>query len=174
MCNTGGVCNTISGNYDSSKGDFRLQNVRAGDTRFVDFTKVPALIDSFCEVLNEKLALALSDYDALVTSFDAHYNFVTIHPFRDGNGRVSRLIMNYVQGCFGLPLCNVFKEDKGEYYKALLDTRDKGDLEIFRNFMFGQYSKMLSIEIRKSLEIKCDIDSKEQTKERKNNKGLDI
>jgi Fic family protein len=151
MQHTGGIHNTIMGSYDSSKGDFRLQNVHAGETRFVDYTKVPGLIDEFCNQLNIKLKACLDPKEALITSFDAHFNLVSIHPFSDGNGRVSRLMMNYVQHYNNIPLCNVFKEDKADYYKALIDTRKKEDMDIFRKFMLSQYSKMLTIEIDKAL-----------------------
>lgn len=151
MKHTGGIHNTIMGAYDSSKGDFRLQNVQTGETRFVDYTKVLALVDRFCDELNSKLQSCTDPQEALITSFDAHFNLVSIHPFRDGNGRVSRLVMNYVQQYYNLPLCNVFKEDKADYYKALVDTRRKEDISIFRKFMLSQYSKMLEIEIDKTL-----------------------
>lgn len=151
MKNTGAIHNTIMGTYDSGKGDFRLQNVHAGETRFVDYTKVPGLIEKFCMELNNKLASNISQEDALITSFDAHFNLVSIHPFRDGNGRVSRLIMNYVQHFYHLPLCNVFKEDKSDYYKALVDARKNEDINIFRLFMLSQFSKMLNGEIEKAL-----------------------
>ncbi|WP_062128654.1 Fic family protein [Geofilum rubicundum] len=151
MKDTGGIHNTIMGVYDSSKGDFRLQNVHAGVTRFADYTKVPHLVDVFCNELNSKLQADISEQEALITSFDAHFNLVSIHPFRDGNGRVSRLMMNYVQHFHNLPLSNVFKEDKADYYKALVDTRASQDMDVFRKFMLLQYSKMLNIEIDKVL-----------------------
>jgi len=151
MKQTGGVHNTISGSYDSGKGDFRLQNVHAGETRFVDYTKVPGLVERFCDELNKKLATCTDKKEALIISFDAHFNLVSIHPFRDGNGRVSRLMMNFVQHYYQLPLCNVFREDKADYYKALIDARKKEDINIFRMFMLSQYAKMLETEINKAL-----------------------
>jgi Fic family protein len=149
MQNTGVIHNTALGSFDSSKGDFRLLNVYAGNTRFVDFTKVPGLIDKFCQEINTKLNTIQNTDDALITSFDAHFNLVSIHPFADGNGRVSRLIMNFIQHYNNLPLSNVFKEDKAEYYKALVDTRANENLDIFRKFMIKQYEKMLNHEMQK-------------------------
>jgi Fic family protein len=154
MEHTGGIHNTIMEAYDSSKGDYRLQNVHAGETRFVDYTKVPNLVDEFCNELNSKLKSCCDPREALIISFDAHFNLVNIHPFRDGNGRVSRLMMNYIQQVYNLPLCNVFKEDKADYYKALIETRRNEDMDIFRKFMLSQCSKMLQIEIHKALNSK--------------------
>jgi hypothetical protein len=48
----------------------------------------------------------------------------------------------------------VFKEDKASYYKALTDSRKKEDMDIFRQFMFKQYEKMLLLEIKKSKKSK--------------------
>ncbi len=154
MEHTGGIHNTIMGSFDSSKGDFRLHNVHTGETRFVDYTKVPDLVEKYCDDVNGKLKAFIDPGEALLTSFDAHFNLVTIHPFGDGNGRVSRLMMNYVQQFCNLPLANVFKEDKAAYYKALVDTRRKDDIDIFRSFMLAQYLKMLEIENKKALNSK--------------------
>ncbi len=74
---------------------------------------------------------------------------VTIHPFYDGNGRTSRLLMNYLQLIFNLPLSIVFKEDKAAYFEALQQTRKEEDITIFRKFMFAQYAKYLQHEIEK-------------------------
>ena len=156
MKNTGGIHHTVLGSFDSSKGDLRLLNVHAGNTRFVDFSKVPDLMDKFCKELNEKLASIKDSSDALITSFDAHFNLVSIHPFADGNGRVSRLIMNFVQHYHKLPLSNVFKEDKAEYYKALIDTRASENMDVFRTFMLTQYKKMLEMEIQRVLDSQSE------------------
>lgn len=149
MKSTGNIHNTIKGTFDTSKGEFRLLNVYAGETRFVDFSKVPALIDKYCNKVNSKLTGNLSKEEVLILSFDAHYELVMIHPFEDGNGRLSRLVMNFVQHYHSLPLCNVFKEDKAEYIKAIVDAGKSEDIQVFHNFMLGQYKKMLQAEISK-------------------------
>ena len=82
-------------------------------------------------------------------SFDAQFDLLTIHPFYDGNGRTARLLMNYIQLVNDLPLSIVYKEDKAAYYQALVETREKEDIGIFRTFMAGQYKKYLEQEIEK-------------------------
>jgi Fic family protein len=154
MQSTGSVHHTALGAFDSSQGDVRLLNVHAGETRFVDFTKVPDLVRLFCEELNQFMRDPHELMDCLQVSFDAHFNLVSIHPFADGNGRVSRLIMNYIQHFYRLPLAIVFKEDKAAYYKALTDSREKEDMDIFRQFMYKQYEKMLLLEISKAKKSK--------------------
>ena len=57
--------------------------------------------------------------------------------------------MNYLQLHFNLPPAIVFKEDKAAYFKALQQTRKNEAMDIFRNFMYGQYEKYLLQEIDK-------------------------
>jgi cell filamentation protein, protein adenylyltransferase len=44
---------------------------------------------------------------------------VAIHPFVDGNGRVSRLLLNLLLLRVGYPICNIRREDRSRYYEAL-------------------------------------------------------
>ncbi len=149
MKNTGSLHNTVLGSFDVSQGEFRLLNVTAGQTRFPDFSKVPHLAQKFCDKYNEQLKNIATSNEALVCSFDAHFDLVSIHPFADGNGRTSRLIMNYIQHQFDQVLTIVHKEDKAEYYKALVETRKQNDKTIFRAFMCQQHIKHLEEEIQK-------------------------
>jgi Fic family protein len=172
MSNTGGIINSVSGSFDSSKGELRLVNNYAGETRFPDFKKVSDLLKLFSDELNDKMnqfptststsistsTSTSTSTEILLTSFDAHFNLVSIHPFADGNGRVSRLLMNYIQHRFNQPLTIVFKEDKADYYKALVETRKHEDKNIFRKFMLEQYKKYLSLEIDKVLNSQKKVD----------------
>jgi Fic family protein len=171
MSNTGSTYNTISGSFDSSKGELRLINNYAGETRFPDFTKVPDLLKLFCDELNPKLDKISRPDDILFTSFDAHFNLVSIHPFADGNGRISRLIMNYIQHRFNQPMSIVFKEDKADYYKALVDTRKHEDINKFRKFMLEQHKKYLTLEIDKVINSQKKVDDLLYKKGKDKNKG---
>jgi Fic family protein len=149
MKTTGTVCNTVLGPVDASKGEFRKGNVSAGSTYFVGYDKVPSLVEELCKKITDKQKTSVSLEDKLNLSFDAHFDLVTIHPFYDGNGRTSRLLMNYLQRKHQLPLAIVFKEDKVDYIQALQKTRQEKDEGIFRKFMLLQYEKHLSVEIKK-------------------------
>lgn len=146
---TGSTYNTIFGEIDAAKGQFRKGNVVAGDTYFPNYDKVDSLMNDLVSALNQKMKQNLTLNEQLNLSFDAHFNMVSIHPFYDGNGRSSRLLMNYIQQYYGLPLAIVHSESKADYIKALVDTRDKGDINIFRNFMNSEYSNLLKSEILK-------------------------
>lgn len=139
MKNTGSEYNTALGSFSSAKGELRLLNVTAGigGKSYMSYTKVPDKLKSFCEELNIlRASCNTADLAALYDmSFDAHYNLVTIHPWADGNGRMARLLMNHLQFEFGLIPTKVRKEDKEGYIKALIETRENNDLQIFRDFM---------------------------------------
>lgn len=156
MKNTGKVYKTILGDFSSACGDLRLLNVSAGigGHSYMNYSKVPAKLAEFCERLNVLRAKAseMSVDDLYQMSFDAHYNLVTIHPWADGNGRMARLVMNMLQFEFGLIPTKILKEDKEEYIKALVATRETDNLDIFRSFMSSMMERNLQNEITIYLE----------------------
>ena len=147
--NTGQVRNTTLGVCDDTKGDFRLGNVTAGTTYFVNYNKVAPMVKELCEKLQSKINTVKTNEEIYQLSFDAHYYLVNIHPWFDGNGRTSRLLMNFIQAFHGKPLSIVFLEDKPAYIKALNDAGEKNDINIFRNFMSSQHIKYMKQEIEK-------------------------
>lgn len=96
------------------------------------------------------------DMDALITwansaqnnlhpvqyAADLHYKFITIHPFRDGNGRTARLLMNLALTEAGFPVVNIMsdKESRNEYMDILLDSQIKKDPTKFENLV-GKYTE---------------------------------
>lgn len=152
MRNTGSHYSTLMGEFDSSKGDLRLVGVTAGigGRSYVDYRKVPIKLEEFCKQMNERREALIRNpnpIDAYLLSFDAHNILVTIHPWIDGNGRMSRLIMNHIQYEFGLIPTKVVKEDKAEYIQALNDSREEESMVPFQLFMIKEHIKNLRSEI---------------------------
>jgi Fic family protein len=144
---TGKIYHTVLGN-DATKGEFRKGNVRAGASYFVSYDKVEMLTGKLVNHLQKEMTHSKSITDAIELANVAHFDLVSIHPFYDGNGRTSRLLMNYIQAFYDLPLANVFKEDRTEYFQALTEARKEENVQIFQDFMKSQYSKLLQQEIK--------------------------
>ncbi len=70
-----------------------------------------------------------------------HLKFVTIHPFADGNGRISRLLMNFVLIKHGYPMLNIPYEGRNSYYNALERAQTKGIEDIFFQWLIKRYLK---------------------------------
>ncbi len=139
MASTGSEYSALGGNFSAAKGELRKLNVTAGlgGKSYMSYLKVPERLATFCEELNRRRkAIDPTDLCAVYDlSFWAHYELVTIHPWADGNGRTSRLLMNLLQWEFGVLPTKVQKEDKATYIQALIDTREAKDISIFQNCM---------------------------------------
>ena len=103
----------------------------------IEFTPVPQIpkkLKEFFDWLNE--------YDKNTNPVElaamAHYKFVSIHPFADGNGRISRLIMNYILFKYDCPFMQIQNNDKRSYFKSL-ERSQQGNDEIFFLKWFLKY-----------------------------------
>lgn len=149
--NTGAIYNTILGDFDSTKGDYRLLNVFAGSRRFPDTSKVPNLMKTLIKETNAKLETVKTFSEKCELAFELHYRFVSIHPFADGNGRTSRLLMNYILAMFDLPIFYVFKSSRIAYIQALERARETDNPAVFYNFMYRQYQRFIEKELKNGL-----------------------
>jgi Fic family protein len=91
--------------------------------------KVGGLITQFVTQLNA------ADIGPLSRAILAHWNFVNIHPFKDGNGRTARLLMNYLLGIAGLPWTTIRVEERARYFAALEQAHTHGNLVPFATFI---------------------------------------
>ena len=142
---------SLGGSFDASKGELRKLNVTAGagGRSYMNWMKVPTKLKEFCEELNKRRkTIDTTDELAIYElSFWAHYHPVTIHPWADGNGRTSRLLMNLLQMEYDVLPTKVYKEDKAEYIQALIDTREAEDTDIFINCMAKLHCEHLQQDI---------------------------
>lgn len=73
-----------------------------------------------------------------------HHKLVYIHPFFDGNGRTSRLVMNVILMRAGYPLAVILKNDRQKYYRAL-QAADQGKLSAIVKFVAQAVERSLDI-----------------------------
>ncbi len=101
------------------------------------YKNVENLLKSLCtwyEKHNKK-------YPPLLLAAVMHNEFEKIHPFQDGNGRVGRLLLNYVLLRQGYPPLNIRLKDRTRYYKCLQWYDYKNDLKSTLKFLVKQYKK---------------------------------
>ena len=79
--------------------------------------------------------------------FRAHYQLLLLQPFGAGNGRVARLVMNYVQHYHALPLSLVHSADRPAYVTSLQQSRRDGNEQAFLQFMHNQLVCFLRREV---------------------------
>ncbi|MCL1834278.1 MAG: Fic family protein, partial [Leptospirales bacterium] len=147
MKNTGYQYNTAAGDFDAGKGEYRLVGVHAGKRTFPDYRKVPVLMKKLIEYIDTEQKK--KNIDALQFAFEVHFRFVSIHPFADGNGRVARLLMNYILAYYGLPMLIVSKADRLKYIDILYNAQENGNMTPFYEFMLQQYIRFLKHEIKR-------------------------
>lgn len=138
------IVETVLGKVDCTKGEYRKSSVIAGTSTFPSHTKIDTLIKRLCDDLNNSLIKVSTKESALELSYAAHFHLVSIHPFYDGNGRTSRLLMNLIQQHYKLPLSTVYKEDKLKYFESLKLSRQQESLEPIIDFMSNQHNKFLT------------------------------
>lgn len=171
MQNTGTEYNTIAGSFSSTKGELRLVNVSAGrgGKSYLAWQKVPDRLQKTCDYLNRRRSeIDRTNLEEIYKlSFEAHYLLVSIHPWADGNGRMSRLVMNMIQKEFDVIPSIVKKENRVEYIQSLASSQEKDDMQDFMDFMMNHHIQNLlqqineySESLEKELKILERVDSK--------------
>ena len=125
-------------------GKYRRDYVYAGIYEFPDPKDVPALMKSFVTFINSPEVMTLHP---IVRAVVAHFYFVTVHPFGDGNGRVARAIEAFLLFHSGYnaagfySLANYYYRNRREYIKQLDSVRFEydGDLTEFTRFALNGF-----------------------------------
>ena len=80
-------------------------------------------------------------YPSLLLAAAVHNQFEMIHPFQDGNGRVGRLLLNYILLKHGYPPVNIRFADRRRYYSCMKIFDRKGDIKPMIRFMIAQFGR---------------------------------
>lgn len=120
-------------------GKIRKRQVTISASRFIPPTPVevyPMLMEFFQWYNRQKNKLHPVELAAL-----AKLKFVTIHPFWDGNGRISRLIMNFILDRKKYPMLDIPYEERNGYYNSLERAQLKKEDRIFLQWFAKRYVK---------------------------------
>ncbi len=137
----------IQSELEKNKAGFRklpgtaLKNVTTGETIYTppqEYDEIVDLMTNLEQFINDD---TMSDFDPLVKMAIIHYQFESIHPFYDGNGRTGRIInvlYLVMKDLLNLPILYLSRYiilNKGNYYKLLQEIRETDNWENWLLFM---------------------------------------
>ena len=111
--------------------------------------------EEVCELLDE--LTDIDDKNALVAAAYFHAKFENIHPFSDGNGRVGRLLMNYILLIHNHPPITIYEEDRKDYYDALEKFDEELELNRLIDFLKSQLVKTWEKQLNKEKSINSSL-----------------
>ncbi|MBP3847955.1 Fic family protein [bacterium] len=125
----------LSGIDDYNAGFYRNCPVRISGSRVIlpNPMKVPDLMNEFFEKFKQ--------YNLLENIIKLHLDFVTIHPFADGNGRCARLLMNLLLMCNGFCPIIIRPRDRKRYINSIEKAQLTGDVKVYIKFMLSRLSQ---------------------------------
>ncbi len=106
--------------------------------------QVPYLMAELFDWLNKEK----KNIDSLILSSVFHYEFVFIHPFQDGNGRIARFWQNAILSKYDkifevVTIENMIEKNQQEYYDAIAKAHVDGESTVFVEFMLNMINKAL-------------------------------
>ncbi|EMB32128.1 hypothetical protein HMPREF9727_00201 [Treponema denticola MYR-T] len=153
-----------------SPGEFRISQNWIGGTSLSDAVFIPPAHEELPELLSDfELFLNNANINIphLIRIAIAHYQFETIHPFLDGNGRIGRLLISlYLVHSKVLQkpllyLSDFFEKNKTLYYDNLTFVRTKNDMsQWIKYFLEGvsQTAENSAQTLKKIIELKTDLE----------------
>ena len=100
--------------------------------RFATPEETPAKMHDLVEWYNAEKTE--NGKNPIILAAEFHYRFVRIHPFDDGNGRLARMLMNFILMSFHYPPVVIKSEDKENYF-SVLQLADSGQFEPFADYI---------------------------------------
>ncbi|MBU3978183.1 Fic family protein [Patescibacteria group bacterium] len=114
--------------------------VRGSNTDFPPPMEVPVLMKRFTTWLSEQ-----QGEHPVILAADTHFKLASIHPFRDGNGRTARLLMNLILLIHGYPMAIIRNEQRIEYLELFDKVRKTDDMQPFYEFVIQAVGRSLDV-----------------------------
>ena len=120
---------------DYNAGFYRNCPVRISGSRVIlpNPMKVPDLMKAFFEKFD-----SIKDVEDIIKT---HLDFVSIHPFSDGNGRCARLLMNLLLMCNGFCPIIIKPRDRKRYINSIEKAQLTDNIDDYMKFMFSRLSQ---------------------------------
>ena len=131
-------------------GEFRKGNEGVFDEKgnCIHICPPPEQVDGLMNKLFDWMKNNKDEVNPLILSSVFHYEYVFIHPFRDGNGRTARLWQNIILSNWEevfeyVPIESQIKKYQEDYYKAINNCNNKGNSTEFIEFMLKMIDETL-------------------------------
>ena len=146
---------------DAVPGEYTNTDMGAGDTIFGDHEELIARVPKLMEATQK--AIEQLPVHPIEIAAQFHKHFIFLHPFRDGNGRLGRLLSNFILVKLGYPMLLIESTDREKYIGALKACRDERNtapmVEFFFSIAIGRMEKELAR--KKSMNEDYNFDFKE-------------
>ena len=118
----------------------------------------PEMVNRLMNDLFNWMKLEKNEIHPLIMSSIFHYEFVFIHPFSDGNGRIARLWQNVILSNWldifeFLPIESRIKQYQDTYYDAISSCHKNGNSNVFIEFMLKMFDEILDEVLDTSSEV---------------------
>lgn len=146
-----------------------LKNQQTGEVIYAppqDAVEVERLMDNLSAFVNDS---EMADLDPLVKMAVIHYQFESIHPFYDGNGRTGRilnLLYLVTQGLLNIPILYLSRyiiQNKGDYYRHLQRVRTDADWEGWLLYLIQGVEETSRDTVRRVVAIRSLMQQAKQT-----------
>lgn len=121
-----------------------IRQADGGTHRFCEPYIVPKKMEDFFIWLKDE-----TEMHPVQLASEAHYRLVCIHPFIDGNGRVSRLLMNLILQQHGFPPAVIKVANRKEYLDSIQKAETSGD--------HSEFIKMIAVAVEESLNLYLEV-----------------
>lgn len=126
---------TIQYTKGYAPGEYTKTRMAAGDTIFPDhetsIANIPVLLEQTQEAIDKKIVHPIE----IAAKF--HKYFIYLHPFPDGNGRLGRLMSNFILAKAGQPIIIIRADQKEQYIDALKCSHKHNDLSVISSFFIN-------------------------------------